>query len=144
MYDVAQACCYVVQPSAPLLPAVGAGCSPCIVDVIDCLEYAQCLLFSAAVCCSQGVCPTIRYHQYIIASTVCTAHHRALSVFFGRAMPTLADLFSGKPVDDVGAAVYRFVSTPRTQLSAAQHTSCMHPPATSSCMCSRASSVPAV
>jgi uncharacterized membrane protein YdjX (TVP38/TMEM64 family) len=56
-----------------------------------------------------GVCPTIHFYQYIIASTLCTAHHRALSVFFGRSMPSLADLFSGKPVTDVGATVYRFI-----------------------------------
>jgi uncharacterized membrane protein YdjX (TVP38/TMEM64 family) len=56
-----------------------------------------------------GVCPTIRFHQYIIASTICIAHHRALSVFFGRSMPSLADLFSGGPVKNVGVAVYRFV-----------------------------------
>jgi uncharacterized membrane protein YdjX (TVP38/TMEM64 family) len=56
-----------------------------------------------------GACPTIRFHQYIIASTLCIAHHRALSVFFGRAMPTLADLFSGRPVKDVGTAVYRII-----------------------------------
>jgi uncharacterized membrane protein YdjX (TVP38/TMEM64 family) len=56
-----------------------------------------------------GVCPQIHFYQYIIASTLCTAHHRALSVFFGRSMPSLADLFSGKPVTDVGATVYRFL-----------------------------------
>jgi hypothetical protein len=65
---------------------------------------------AAASCVLQGVCPTIHFYQYIIASTLCTAHHRALSVFFGRSMPSLADLFSGKPVTDVGATVYRFVS----------------------------------
>jgi hypothetical protein len=68
---------------------------------------AVCPLAAAAV---QGVCPTIRFHQYIIASTICIAHHRALSVFFGRSMPSLADLFSGGPVKNVGVAVYRFVS----------------------------------
>jgi len=35
-------------------------------------------------------------------------------------MPTLADLFSGKPFKDVGAAVYRFVSSP-TAVSSATH-----------------------
>lgn len=61
----------------------------------------------------QGVCPQIKYHQYIIASMVCVSHHRALSVFFGHSMPSLAQLFSGGPVTNVGAAVYRFVSTHR-------------------------------
>jgi uncharacterized membrane protein YdjX (TVP38/TMEM64 family) len=56
-----------------------------------------------------GVCPQIRYHQYIIASTICVSHHRALSVFFGRSMPSLAQLFSGQPVTNVSVAVYRFV-----------------------------------
>lgn len=54
--------------------------------------------------------PSIKYYQYIIASTICIAHHRALQVFFGAAMPTLADLFSGKPVGNIGPAIYRFVS----------------------------------
>jgi hypothetical protein len=63
----------------------------------------------------QGVCPTIRFHQYIIASTICVSHHRALSVFFGNSLPTLAELFSGKPVSNIGVAVYRFVSaSPRS------------------------------
>lgn len=76
------------------------------------------LLLSAAL---QGVCPTIRYHQYIIASTICIAHHRALSVFFGRSMPTLAELFSGGPISNVGVAVYRFVSASLLQCCTAQH-----------------------
>lgn len=83
-------CCHAAAASVPF------GNSPTAAD--------------AACCVLQGVCPQIHFYQYIIASTLCTAHHRALSVFFGRSMPSLADLFSGKPVTDVGATVYRFVS----------------------------------
>jgi hypothetical protein len=75
------------------------------------------MLTVRACCCRfylQGVCPQIKYHQYIIASTICISHHRALSVFFGRSMPSLAQLFSGGPVTNVSVAVYRFVSAVRT------------------------------
>lgn len=81
------------------------------------MQAYVCVLTRDVLCCAvpcpypQGVCPTIRFHQYIIASTICISHHRALSVFLGRSLPTLAQLFSGQPVTDVRAAVYRFVSS---------------------------------
>jgi hypothetical protein len=42
-------------------------------------------------------------------------------------MPSLADLFSGKPVTDVGATVYRFVSPAVMHLAVSVDKACSRP-----------------
>lgn len=95
-----------LPPIGLVQPAVCFG-SPAL---STCLTLSLLPLHLPLLLLLQGACPNIKYHQYVIASTICITHHRALSVFFGRSMPSLAELFSGGPNRDVRVAIYRFVS----------------------------------